>query len=98
MNLGLNTLLLAIGVGIIVGLAFLIPAILWRLIRKKPIFPKGQKLESPKMLYFGIALFGGFAIISFFIGAPLFSLASLIFVLLGIRALIVYKRNNKVTH
>ncbi len=96
MNLGLNTLLFAIGVGIIVGLAFLIPTILWRLIRKKPLFPKGKKLESPKMLYFGIALLGGFTIISIFTGTPLFALASLIFMLLGIRALIVYKRNNSI--
>ncbi len=95
MNLGLNFLLLIIGIGIIGGLIFLIPSIAWRLIKKQPLFPKDEKLESPKKIYAGIALFGCFVIFSYFAGYPLFSIFFLLFMLFGIRALIVYKRNTK---
>jgi len=89
----LSFLLLAIGIGIVGGLTFLIPAILWRLIRKKPLFPKGKKLDSPKIFYAGIAVFGGFAIFCFLTGTPLLAVASLLGMLVYIRGLIVYKRD-----
>lgn len=93
MGLELDFLLLTTVIGVVVGLAFLIPTILWRFIRKKPLFKKDKKLESPKVFYAGIAFFGGFAIFSFLTGTPLFAFVFLLFMLLGIRALIVYKRS-----
>lgn len=94
MSQELYFLLLAIGVGVTVGLAFLIPNILWRLIKKKPIFPKSKKLESPKILYAGIAFFGGFAIFSFFDGFSIIASTFLLLMLVYVWYLIAYKKAN----
>ncbi len=91
----LSFLLLAIGIGIVGGLVFLVPTILWRLIRKKPIFPKDKKYEVSKTLFVSIVFIGGFAIFCFYTGTPLLAVVALLFMCLCIRALIVYKRNER---
>lgn len=53
-------LVMIVGVSIAFSIVIIIFTIIWRLIRKKPVFPKAEKLKSPNLLYVGVFLFGGF--------------------------------------
>lgn len=77
---------------ILFSLCIIVPIILWRLIKKKPVIPKGKKLQSPFILYFGIVLFGGFASASFIIGMPYFGSAFMIFMSAYVIGLIAYSK------
>ena len=92
MNEELSVLLMAIGFGLVGGIVFVTPVIIWRAIRGQPIFPKGKKLDSPKIFYIGIALFGGFAIMSFITGSLFFGPFFLLILLAYVWGLIAFKR------
>ena len=85
-------LLVIIGLSLAVGLLIVLPIIVWRAIRREPLLPKGKKIKSSRILYFGAILFGGFAIISFFIGRPYFGSAFLLMLFAYVFGL-VYKHN-----
>jgi len=85
-------LLIVMGLSLAVSLAITVPIILWRLIRRKPIPPKGKRLNSPNVFYAGIVLFGSFAALSFFTERPYFGSAILLGMVLFIWGLIAYKR------
>jgi len=88
----LSKFLVVIGLSLAVSAVIIIPIILWRLIRRKPLVSNRTKLNSPNVFYFGIVFFGGFAILSFFTGRPYFGSAILMFMVLFIWGLIAYKR------
>ena len=50
-------LIILIGLSIVVAIIFLIPIIIWRLIRGKTIYHGARKLDSPTVLYVGIIFF-----------------------------------------
>lgn len=85
-------LLVLIVFSIAISLFIIVPIILWRLIRKKPVFPRGEKLRSPKILYAGIGLFGSFGAISFITGTPYFGAAFLIIMCAYVIGLIAYRK------
>ncbi|CAB1065839.1 hypothetical protein D1BOALGB6SA_10638 [Olavius sp. associated proteobacterium Delta 1] len=84
-------LLIIIGLSLAVGILFSVPVIVWRAIKRRPLLPKGKKIESPRIFYFGFLLFGGFATISFFIGRPYFGSAFLMVLFVYVCGFIVYK-------
>lgn len=88
-------LLIIIGLSLLVSFIFIIPVIIWRSVRKKPLFPKGKKIESVRIFYLGIILFGVFAAFSFYTGRPYFGSAILLIFLSFILGLIVFKRDKK---
>jgi hypothetical protein len=92
MNQELILVFKAIGFGLAGGIIFSLPFVIWRLIRKQPIIPRGNKLKSPMILYTGIAVFGGFALLSFSNGRPYFGAIFVLFVLAYIIGLVAYKR------
>ena len=71
-------LLIVVGLSLVVSLTITVPIILWRLIRRKFILPKGKRLNSPNVFYAGIVLFGSFAALSFFTHRPYFGSAILL--------------------
>jgi len=89
-------LLIIIGLSLLVSLVFIAPVIIWRAIRRKPLFPKGKKIESAKIFYFGIILFGVFASILFYTGKPYFGSAILLVFLVFIIGLIAFKKTKGV--
>jgi hypothetical protein len=88
----LSELLSIVIFSIFLSLCIIIPILVWRLIRKKPVVPKDDKLKSPSMLYAGIALFGGFAIVSFVINRPYFGSAFTIFMTAYVIGLLAYRK------
>jgi hypothetical protein len=88
----LSELLSIVIFSILFSLCIIIPIIVWRLIRRKPIVPKGEKLKSPSMLYAGITFFGGFAIVSFVINRPYFGSAFTIFMTAYLIGLLAYRK------
>lgn len=85
-------LLFAIAMGLGGGLVFSVPVIAWRAFRRQPLFPKGKKLDSPKILYLGVAFFGVMATISFIAGMPFFGSFFLLILSAYAWGLIAYKR------
>lgn len=88
-------LLIIIGLSLLVSLIFIVPVIIWRVIRRKTLFPKGKKIKSAKIFYLGIILFGIFAAISFYSGRPYFGSAILLILLAFIFGLIAFKKTKK---
>jgi hypothetical protein len=80
--------------GLLGGMLFNLPVIVYRLIKKQPIIPKGkkEKLQSPRILYAGVALFGGMAVFSFMNGLRYFALAFVLFSCAYDIGLIAYRR------
>lgn len=77
------------------SLCIIVPIIFWRLIKKRPVIPKGEKLQSPFILYLGIALFGGFAAASFIKGMPYFGSSFMIFMSAYVIGLIAYRKRRQ---
>ena len=75
----LSELLSIVIFSLLLSFCIIIPIIIWRLIRRRPVVPKNEKLKSPSMLYAGIVLFGGFVVVSFIINRPYFGSAFTIF-------------------
>ena len=92
MNQELILVLKALGFGLAGGIIFSLPFIIWRLIRRQSIIPRGNKLKSSISLYTGVAVFGGLALMSFSKGRPYFGTIFLLFVVAYILGLIAYKR------
>ncbi len=91
----LSLLLFAV-IGGLLGWSVLygLPVIIYRLIKKRPIIPKGkkEKLQSPRILYAGIASFGGMAIFTFMNGLKYFALVFVFFSCIYALGLIAYRR------
>ena len=65
------SLLLFVLIGGLLGwLVYALPVIVYRVIKKRPIIPKGkkEKLLSPQIFYVGVAFFGGMAVFAFMSG------------------------------
>jgi glucan phosphoethanolaminetransferase (alkaline phosphatase superfamily) len=88
----LSELLSIVVFSILLSLCIIIPIIVWRLIRRKPVVPKGKKLKSPIMLYAGITFFGGFAVVSFIINRPYYGSAFSIFMAAYVIGLLAYRK------
>ena len=88
----LFTLLVIIGLSIVVSIIIIIPVILWRIIKKRPILPKGEKFQSPKIFYFGILLFGCFGVFSFVAGMSYLGSFILLIMFVFIGGLIAHKK------
>lgn len=85
-------LLIVIALSIVISVIIVLPVIFWRIIRKKPIIPKGEKIESPNIFYIGIAVFGGFGILAFITGMPYHGIVILIFMCAYLAGLYAYKK------
>jgi hypothetical protein len=85
-------LIVGLGLSLIVSLIIIVPVIIWRILRRKPILPKGEKFESPAPFYIGIILFGGFALAAFLTSMPYFGSAILLMLLAFVIGLIAYKK------
>ena len=84
-------LIILIGLSIVVAIIFLIPIIIWRLIRGKTIYHGARKLDSPIVLYVGIIFFSGFGLLAFATGKPYYGSVFLLFMVLFIIGLIAYQ-------
>lgn len=88
----LSDFLLTLSIGLLGALVICVPAIVWRLVRRRRIVPQPRTLNSPGLFYAGIALFGTLAIMSFAMNRPLFgSFLSLGFAL-SVLGLIAFRR------
>ena len=67
----LSDFLLTLSIGLLGALVICVPAIVWRLIRRRPIVQRGRSLNSPGVFYAGIAIFGELTIMSFVMHRPL---------------------------
>ena len=85
-------LLVTIGLSLAFSILIIAPVIIWRIVRKKPIIPKGYKFESPKIFYAGILVFGIFSVLSFLTGTPYHGIVLFIFMSLYIIGLIAYNK------
>jgi hypothetical protein len=56
----LGDLVLTLFLAVVMGVAYLLVVLLWRTIRKRPLLPIAErtKIDSPRILYVGIGLFG----------------------------------------
>jgi hypothetical protein len=88
----LNTLLIAIAVGLTVGIAVSVPVLTWRWWRKEPLIPRGTKLKSPRILYTGVALFSASAMTSLVAGYPLFASMFIAFASAYVVGIVAYRR------
>jgi hypothetical protein len=66
----LGDLALAVFLTVVIGVAYLVAMLLLGTIRRRPLFPIGErtKIDSPGILYIGIAFFGGLALAAFLKG------------------------------
>ncbi len=65
----------------------------WRRLKKKPLLPiKDEKIESPKVLYFGLLLFGGFSLASFLKDKLYYGFAILIIFIVCLIGLIAHNK------
>lgn len=85
-------LLAGLGLSLILSAIIIVPVIIWRVIRRKPILPKGEKIESPTLFYIGITVFCGFALLAFIINMPYFGSAIMLMLLAFVCGLIAFKR------
>lgn len=83
-----------LGSGLIIGVIFVVPVVIWRLIRRKPILPYKQpeRMESSIPIFTGILMFGGFCLGSFLTGKIYFGSAFFILFLAFVFPLIAYKK------
>lgn len=93
----LSKLLIIIGLSSAVGLILALLVVVWRAFRRAPLFPKGKRIKSPRIFYFGTILFGGFAIFSYFFGRPYFGSAFLLIFFAYVFGLIAYIRSKRST-
>jgi len=77
---------------IVFALLFLIPIILWRLIRGKTIYQGKKKFDSPVVFYAGMIIFGSFGVLAFAIGSLIYGFALLVFMCLFIIGLVAYQQ------
>ena len=77
---------------IVFSIIFITPILLWRLIRRKPIFPKGEKLKSPNILYMGAVLFGGVGLLLILYGMPYFGSFFIIIMIAYVFGLVFYSK------
>ena len=77
---------------IVIAMLFLIPIILWRLIRGKAIYQGKKKFDSPVVFYVGMIVFGSFGVLAFAIGSLIYGLALLLFMCLFIIGLVAYQQ------
>ena len=56
----LGDLVLALFLAVVMGVAYLLVVLLWRTIRRRPLLPIAErtKIDSPRILYVGIVVFG----------------------------------------
>jgi hypothetical protein len=85
-------LIVIVSLSLIVSFIIVVPIILWRFIKRKPVLPKGKKIESPKIFYIGILLFGCFALAAFLTSMPYFGSAFLLMLLTCVCGLVAHKR------
>jgi len=77
---------------IVLSIIYVTPVIIWRLVRRKPIIHKAEKLKSPNIFFIGVALFGGFGLFSFIYGMPYFGTAFFVFMIAYVIGLIAYRK------
>jgi len=77
---------------IVFAVLFLIPIILWRLIRGKAIYQGKKKFNSPVVFYVGMILFGSFGLLAFTLGSLIYGLVLLVFMCLFIIGLVAYQQ------
>ena len=77
---------------IVIAVLFLIPIILWRLIRGKAIYQGKKKFDSPVVFYVGMILFGSFGALAFAMGNLIYGLALLVLMCLFIIGLVAYQQ------
>jgi len=77
---------------IVIAVLFLVPIILWRLVRGKVIYQGKKKFGSPVVFYVGMILFGSLGALSFAIGNLIYGLALLVFMCLFIIGLVAYQQ------
>ena len=82
--------------GILLAFIISIPVFVWRFVKKRPLLGERTKLESPHLLYYGIAFFGITSIAAFRENSPYSGVALLIATFLFIIALIAYKKGWRV--
>jgi hypothetical protein len=85
-------LIVIIGLSLIVSFVIIVPVMIWRLLTRKPLLPKGKKIESPTLFYIGIIFFGGFTLATFSTNMPYFGSTFLLMLLACIGGLIAYKK------
>ena len=85
-------LIVIVGLSLIVSFVIVVPVLIWRLLKRKPLLPKSEKLESPALFYVGILFFAGFAIAAFFTSMPYFGSAFVLMLLACICCLIAYRK------
>jgi len=88
----LGDFLLTLSIGLLGALVICVPAIVWRLIRRRPIVPRGRTRNSPGVFYAGIAVFGALAIMSFVMNRPLFGSFLSLGLALSVLGLIAFRR------
>jgi hypothetical protein len=88
----LYKLVVGLGLSLIVSFIIVVPVIIWRILKRKPLLPKGEKMESPTPFYIGIILFGGLALASFLTSTPYFGTALLLMSLACVFGLIAFKK------
>jgi hypothetical protein len=82
-----------LGSGLIIGVVFVVPVIIWRLIRRKPLLPyRGEKIESSIPLFLELFICGGFCLVSLFMNKPYSGLVFFLFFLAFGLALFYYKK------
>lgn len=88
----LAKLIAGLGLSLLVSFIIVVPVLIWRRLKRKPLLPKSKKIESPTIFYFGIILFGGFALASFLTGSPYFGTAFLLMLFGFACCLMAYKK------
>jgi len=86
--------MMAFFLGTIIVIPSVLVVMVWRILRRRPVFPlaRKSKIESPGIFYAGIGLFGLFALACLIKGLVVFGVVFLLFTLGNMAALAAFRR------
>ena len=85
-------IIIILGLSLIVSIILVLPVVVWRMIKRRPLVPEGSKIESPAIFYVGTVLLGGLAIIAFIYKMKYFGALFLIMLLIPISGIVAFKK------